>query len=267
MKKKAFHHETYNSSVLGSPSQNQIFETAQPDAQNYKFHDSKLITFAILLLALSFTFAHATVPTGYHIDKNFNVIPNDPKANKKVVLLTIDDGPTIRSNDILKILTKENIKVIFFINGINVKNNPNVLKNEIKAGNAIGNHTWDHKNLKKLKDAQVQKEIDQNTALIKKETGIASHFFRPPDGITGTFAKAYVQKNGMIIMNWSDAAIDWDKSAHDKKVFIANVMKGLHPGAVILMHEHPWSLSALPDLITTLKSKGYTFVDPKDITN
>lgn len=201
----------------------------------------------------------------YKITKDFKIVPTDEKENKKVVLLTIDDGPSRQSSDIVKTLSDENIHAIFFINGINVKSYPDAIKQEYNAGNMIGNHTWSHKDLKKITDTQAKKEIDDNTEIILKETGVKPIFFRSPFGKLSSFAKTHVEKEGMLAFNWSDAAIDWDKKTKDKTVFIKNVMKDLKPGSIILMHEHPWSRDALPDLIKEIKSKGYTFVDPKDI--
>jgi peptidoglycan-N-acetylglucosamine deacetylase len=201
----------------------------------------------------------------YKITKDFKIIPTDTKGNKKVVLLTIDDGPSAQSADIVKTLKDANIHAIFFINGINVKSHPDALKQEYAAGNMIGNHTWDHKNLHLIKDETAKKEIDMNTDIIVKEVGVKPIFFRSPFGALTSFAKDYTEKEGMLPFNWSDAAIDWDKKTKDKKVFIHNVMKDIAPGSIILMHEHPWSRDALPDLIKEIKAKGYTFVDPKDI--
>ena len=58
---------------------------------------------------------------------------------------------------------------------------------------------------------------------------------------------------------------DWEKPARAKDVFISNVTKNLTPGSIILIHEHPWSLSNLDALLSTLDSLGYTYVDPNNI--
>lgn len=201
----------------------------------------------------------------YKITKDFKLTPVNGDANKKVVLLTIDDGPSAQSVDIVKILSEQNVKAIFFINGMNHKAHPEAIKEEFNAGHMIGNHTWSHKHLKKLKDTEAQKEIDSNSDLIKKETGQDTLFFRAPYGILSTFAKKHTGEQGMIEFNWSDSALDWERNSRDKKVFINNITKSLRPGSIILMHEHTWSRDSLPDLITEIKAKGYTFVDPKNI--
>ncbi|MNW12727.1 hypothetical protein D3C71_2104930 [compost metagenome] len=46
---------------------------------------------------------------------------------------------------------------------------------------------------------------------------------------------------------------------------IKNVTDQLHSGSNILMHELPWTVEALDKLLTTLESKGYSFVDPRSI--
>jgi peptidoglycan/xylan/chitin deacetylase (PgdA/CDA1 family) len=203
----------------------------------------------------------------YKIDKYFNLIPIDPNGNKKVVLLTIDDGPSKQSENLMAILGKHNVKAIFFINGIHDKEYKGVIKKEYDAGHAIGNHTWQHLNLSKIKDDVALREIDSTTKLITEITGEKPTFFRSPFGVSSEFSRAHLKKENMISMNWSASTLDWEKSARDKKVFVNNVMKDLHPGAIILMHEHQWDTDALDDLLTEIEKKGYTFVNPKNLTN
>jgi peptidoglycan/xylan/chitin deacetylase (PgdA/CDA1 family) len=68
-------------------------------------------------------------------------------------------------------------------------------------------------------------------------------------------------------MNWTSSAKDWEFETRDKNIFIGNVMKNLHPGEIILIHEHKWSAEYLDELLTAIESEGYTFLDPKNITN
>lgn len=202
---------------------------------------------------------------GYYINKNFDVVPNDKKANKKVILLTIDDGPSKYSKVIVATLLKHKAPAIFFINGMHNKKNLGTIAFEANSGFAIGNHTWSHANLKKIKNDSIVREIDSNTKLILELTGKEPAFFRPPYGAINKFTRDLVKKNNMIFMNWSGAVLDWEKSAKDEKVFLSNVMNNLHSGEILLLHEHEWTAKYLDTLLTTLEQKGYTFVDPKDI--
>lgn len=203
----------------------------------------------------------------YHIYKNSILVPNEKNGNKKVILITIDDGPTIRSKEIMGILKKHNAGAIFFINGSHDKDAPDEIIEEYKQGFMVGNHTYSHLNLKREKNfSKVKDEINKNTKLIKDKTGIPPKFFRPPYGEFNKEIKDFIKSEGMTMMNWSGAAKDWEKSTKNEEVFISNVMNNIHGGEILLIHEHPWTLKYLDKLLTTIKEKGYTFIDPSQIT-
>jgi peptidoglycan/xylan/chitin deacetylase (PgdA/CDA1 family) len=202
----------------------------------------------------------------YQMNKNSDLIPKNPQGPTNVVLLTIDDGPTKRSQKMMDVLDKHHAKAIFFINGMHVKNDQvDTLKEEARRGNAVGNHTWSHPNLEHATDVNMKHEIDSNMKIIEKETGTPPRFFRPPYGLSTKAVREYVKVNGMIYMNWTGSVKDWEPSAKEKDVFIENVLKDLHPGEIILLHEHPWSAEYLDELLTAIEGKGYTFLDPKNI--
>lgn len=194
------------------------------------------------------------------------VAPKNILNKNKIVLLTIDDGPSVRTKDMMAILKNHNAKAIFFINGMNDKYRPGVIEEIAKEGFYVGNHTWSHLNLKKQNDDSIiNKEINKNSELIKKLTGTPSLFFRAPFGESNPHIRKIVKDDGMIFMDWSGTAMDWDKSTVEKDIFVNNVMNNVHSGSIILIHEHPWSLANLDALLIKLEGEGYTYVDPKNI--
>ncbi len=203
----------------------------------------------------------------YRIDKSFDVVPIDPAGNKKIVLLTIDDAPASSKtiDPILKAMADENVHAIFFVMGDLIQWHPLLLKEIADNGHTIGNHTWDHANLKKITDEQAKKEIDSTTAIIQKTLGITPQFFRPPYGAYTDYVKAYTAENKMVLMNWSLGGEDWVKKYETKDALIMHVLEQLHPGANILMHEHPWTAEAMPEIIKGIKDAGYTIVEPSEI--
>lgn len=202
----------------------------------------------------------------YRIINRSTVISTNILNKNKVLLLTIDDGPSSRTLQIIDVLKKHNAKAIFFINGIHDSANAGVIEQTNEEGFAVGNHTWDHLNLKKEKDTKIiEKEITRNSELINKLTGTPPRFFRAPYGSSNTYIRKFVKDNGMIYMDWSGSAMDWTKPAKEKDIFVSNVMNSLHSGSIILIHEHPWSLANLDTLLTKLETDGYTYVDPKNI--
>ncbi|MFX3646473.1 MAG: polysaccharide deacetylase family protein [Paenibacillus sp.] len=204
----------------------------------------------------------------YHMNENYYIKPNDDSNPSKVVLLTFDDGPKEEKMiiSLIDTLDKHNAKAIFFVNGYRVKSHPELLKLIHERGQIVGNHAWDHEDLQKMSKSEVAKQVTDVQKIVKDTIGEEPQFFRPPFGSGNDALKAAVKKNGMLYMTWSNGSLDWDKSTKDKpEKVIQNVLDQLNPGSNILMHELPWTVEALDELLTKLEKKGYSFVDPRAI--
>ncbi|MEO2207187.1 polysaccharide deacetylase family protein [Paenibacillus pabuli] len=204
----------------------------------------------------------------YHMNENYYIKPNDENGKKKVVLLTFDDGPKEEEmiNGLIDTLDKHHAKAIFFVNGYRVKSHPELLKLIYEREQIIGNHAWDHEDLKKMSASEAAKQVTDVQHIVKETIGVEPEFFRPPFGSGNDALKEAVKKNGMLYMTWSNGSLDWDKSTQNKpEKVVQNVLDQLNPGSNILMHELPWTVGALDDLLTKLENKGYSFVDPRSI--
>lgn len=209
----------------------------------------------------------------YRMDEKYDIVPIDPNGNKKVLLLTFDDGPKDKSmiEPMLDILEKHNAKAIFFLNGYRIKQKPELLKLLHERGQIIGNHAWDHIQLKKETNEKIDQQLRDVQVIVKEITGNTPVFFRPPFASYNNYVKAAAKSEKMLFMTWSNGSLDWDLENKGFSVetkaaaVITNIMKLLHSGSNILMHELPWTVQALDDLLTQLEAKGYTFVDPQSI--
>ncbi|MNN11570.1 Peptidoglycan-N-acetylglucosamine deacetylase [compost metagenome] len=205
----------------------------------------------------------------YHINKAYNVVPNEEGIDKKVVLLTFDDGPKEQEmvNGLLDTLDKHQAKAIFFVNGYRVKANPDLLKQIHDRGQIIGNHSWDHIDLKKENSDNARKQVEDVQQIVEDTIGERPRFFRPPFGSGNENLHKIAEDNSLIYMTWSNGSLDWDsKSKNKPEVVIQNVMDQLHNGSNILMHELPWTVEALDELLSKLEGQGYSFVDPRAIS-
>lgn len=213
--------------------------------------------------------APEVVKKEYHMNKNYDIVPNDPNGNKKIVLLTFDDGPKEQAMNqaLIDILKKHNAKAIFFLNGYRIKQKPELVQLIHNSGNIIGNHAWDHDNMKSMTNEEIDQQVDDVQKIVKELTGQQPEFFRPPFGSGNDYLKTKVKDNKMLYMTWSNGSLDWDMTNknNDSGKVIENVMKQLHGGSNILMHELPWTVKALDTLLTQLEEKGYSFVDPNAI--
>ncbi|WP_338134412.1 polysaccharide deacetylase family protein [Cohnella candidum] len=192
------------------------------------------------------------------------------KSPDKVVLLTFDDGPKekVMLTRILDALDKHHAKAIFFVNGYRIKAHPELLKLIDDRGQVIGNHSYDHIMLGKEKEAKIRDQIESVQKMVHDVVGKTPVFFRPPFASANDAVHQIAKENDLLFMTWSNGSLDWDlgKNVKNKpQAVIDNVMKQLHPGSNILMHELEWTSETLDNLLTQLEAKGYSFVDPNSI--
>ncbi len=188
--------------------------------------------------------------------KVINSIP--VKAGDKVFALTFDDGPWPESTrQILRVLKDNNVKATFFMVGQEVSRRPQVAREVLAQGHAIGNHSWDHPSRPRDPIMQVQKTNEQ----IKKVIGYTPTIFRPPYGILAGMAHE-AEREGDPVFLWSADSVDWSRPGVEK--IVSRILNQARPGGISLMHDgggnRSQSVAALPLIIQGLKARGYTLV-------
>lgn len=207
------------------------------------------------------------IEQNYYMDHNYTIRPKHDEIHKKVVLLTFDDAPKDEAvlSSILDTLEQFQAKAIFFVNGYRAEQQPELLKLIADKGHLIGNHSWDHVNLKEVPAEQLEKQIGDVQRLVEEVTGEAPLFFRPPHGAGSDAVRAKAAEHHLLFMNWSNGSRDWMEGYQTTEKIIDSVLEQLHSGSNILMHELPWTAEALGPLLTVLQEKGYGFVHPASI--
>lgn len=194
-------------------------------------------------------------PTAYVGSIPSNLLDPD----KKVMYLTFDDGPnTTYTPRLLKVLKKHNAKATFFVLGQNVARNKAQMKELYAAGHAIGSHTWDHPNLKKLTASAVQEQMERTDEAI----GARTTCMRPPYGATNKATrKVLVDDMDKWVLHWDLGSGDWLR--YDAAKIADTLVTGAKNGALTLMHDGGGKRDATIDgvdmALTTLAKQGYSF--------
>jgi peptidoglycan/xylan/chitin deacetylase (PgdA/CDA1 family) len=176
---------------------------------------------------------------------------------EKSVVLTFDDGPSRLLPQFLDVLKQEDVPAVFFWQ-TRLLHPKRPWQRVLEEGHVIGTHTVKHRNLVELTYEQQYEDIKNSISTIEQTTGSKVRFLRPPYGrFNADTLEAAKQLNVTPVM-WKVASMDWELK-NDSRQLISNVTKNLEDGAVILLHELPQTLDALPDLITAIKEKGYSF--------
>jgi peptidoglycan/xylan/chitin deacetylase (PgdA/CDA1 family) len=188
-------------------------------------------------------------------------------TDKKVVALTLDDGPDPRyTPTVLELARTKGLKLTFFLVGREIQLHPELARKEVAEGHVIGNHTWDHPTLTYDTESQDISEIERCEDEIEGICGKRTHLFRPPKGMWDgdTFLAALGLGYRMVL--WSVALEH--HSAKTPEAMAERVIRKIRPGMIILAHDgepcHPidreQTIRALPILVEGLQKQGYQFV-------
>jgi len=159
------------------------------------------------------------------------------------ICLTFDDGPNEYTLKNLETLKRFNLKTTFFVVGKNCQKFPQILKEIVKEGHSIGNHSFSH-SIKFFFD--FKREIERTREIIKEITGIETKIFRPPYGFLHPWLKNYLLKNGYKILLWDVDSKDW-KGKIDQKIF-----QKIKPNSILLFHDCLETSLALPKILENL---------------
>jgi peptidoglycan/xylan/chitin deacetylase (PgdA/CDA1 family) len=158
-------------------------------------------------------------------------------SNERVVALTFDDGPNPPyTNRILDVLAKERVHATFFLVGRAVTAYPDVVRRELREGNAIGNHTWDHPHLIVMTRTQIHRSIMRTDAAIYSATGTHTKLMRPPFGARDWSVMQVAHKLGYTVVMWSvPLARDWEYPPPG--VIAQRVVPRVRDGSIIVLHD------------------------------
>ena len=180
----------------------------------------------------------------------------------KPIALTFDDGPGPNTPAILDILEHEHVPATFFMVGRQIRGSEAVIRRIVDDGFRVGDHTWDHADLRDVTGQALRDEIDWPLNLLNPLLRTDTvKCVRPPYGNSTPELRALLADRGLAEAQWSVDPEDWKNPG--SRAVIERVLGHAFPGAVVLMHDggsHHGTVEALPTIITMLKAAGYSFV-------
>lgn len=192
-------------------------------------------------------------------EDNYDIL-NYTKSDK-MVAFTFDDGPSYNTIKIVNTLVKYDSKATFFLVGNQIEKYTKTMDVLVKNGMDIGNHTYSHKELTKLRDKEILKEIDLTNEVIYNKTGIKPMFLRPS---YGAMNKRIKKLSTMPIIVWNIDTLDW--KYHNSNKIKDKILKYVSDGDIILMHDtYVATLNAVEMVIPELKKQGYKIVSVSEL--
>lgn len=186
----------------------------------------------------------------------------------KKVALTFDDGPHSRYTlRILDILKGHKVKACFFLLGKNVEYYPEIARRIKREGHLIGNHTYSHRHLRRLKPENILRQIEKAEKVYKNILNLKPKFFRPPYGEYNKTVENLARERGYKLVGWEVCANDWESPPPE--LIAERTTSQVSDGSIVLLHDganlrHGESrintVRALPKIIKVLRAKGFKLV-------
>jgi peptidoglycan/xylan/chitin deacetylase (PgdA/CDA1 family) len=183
------------------------------------------------------------------------------------VALTFDDGPWSDTPRFLDVLERERVPATFFMIGRQVPGHDDVLRRMLRDGDAIGNHTFDHPDLRRLSASGVRHELSATNDAIHHAVGYRPCLFRPPYGAYDRTVVRLAVARHMTTVTWDVDPRDWSRPGIG--TIEQRVRAQTRSGSIVLMHDgggpRGQTLAALPHIVHALRGRGMRMVTVADL--
>lgn len=186
-------------------------------------------------------------------------------SGKKGVAITFDDGPDpLTTPLLLKLLEKYQIKATFFITGEKAAGHPELVKELVRRGHLVGNHSYNHRYRILFKSSPTIVEDIEAAQKVFNDFGIRPLAYRPPAGITSPRLRSALLKTGMYLVNFSCRPLDGGNRRISN--LAKKILDRIRPDDIVLLHDlrppdksliSAW-LTEIEILLVGIDAKGLT---------
>jgi len=182
--------------------------------------------------------------------------------HQRMIALSFDDGPSPYTPQIVRTLVRMKVHATFFVVGQQLNYFSNALKEEVRYGFTIGDHTENHAWLIRLNQAGQYAQIRNDAARLEHLGAPLPRLFRPPYGAYNARTLAILRRLRMLMVMWSIDPGDWRRPG--TSAIVADVLANARPGAIVILHDgggdRSQTVAALPAIINGLRRRHYRLV-------
>jgi peptidoglycan/xylan/chitin deacetylase (PgdA/CDA1 family) len=180
---------------------------------------------------------------------------------RREVAIGFDDGPWRDTPAFVRMLERSRARATFFMIGRQLTPEyRDMLLRELKDGDALGDHTFNHPDL--TRSGRVRAELQQTIGAIRALSGYTPCVLRPPYGTYDGSVLRIARSLGLATVLWNVDPSDYSQPGVG--VIVRRVLAQVRPGSIVISHDgggtRTETLDAYPAIIAALRSRGYRIV-------
>jgi peptidoglycan-N-acetylglucosamine deacetylase len=162
------------------------------------------------------------------------VIEHRHETAEPVVALTFDDGPSEWTEQILDLLVAHGGAATFFALGACAQRRPDTLRRIYERGSEVGNHTFSHRRLTSLSDADVLDELSRTTSVLEQITDRRLRYWRAPFFGSDERVCSVAEQTGLEEVRCSVMTADYEWGP---ELIFETVVDQARPGSIVDLHD------------------------------
>ena len=183
---------------------------------------------------------------------------------EKGIWLTLDDGPCPETTPaVLDLLDEQGATATFFLIGERAVKYPELVREILRRGHGVGNHSWSHPRATFwcLGPVRTWREISRCQSALTEITGEAPVWFRAPVGHYNFFVHPVLKKLGLGLLSWSSRGFDGGGLPLEEVK--RRIRATADEGGIVLAHEGtPYAVEVVADVLALARERGWEVAIP-----
>lgn len=188
-------------------------------------------------------------------------------TKSQVIALTIDDGPSRYTREILDVLRDNDATATFFIIGSQARDSDQreTLKEIVRSGSELGNHAMYDEPSRSLNDGILSDQIQSVEQVITESYAVIDvenppKYFRPGSGIFNKRMREVMKMLGYRMVLGS--VYPHDPQIPYWRVNANHILSMLEPGSIVVCHDRrSWTVPMLKKVLPEARRRGYRIVN------
>jgi len=211
---------------------------------------------ALAILGASASTAVGATPTGCEVPD----IKGEPlrqaaayAGDTDKVAVTFDEHLGPNTEAILDTFAASGMTGTFYQVGRDIRDHRAKARRIVADGHELGNHSWSHADQTALTSREIFEDLRSANRAAERVTGFRPCTFRPP-GLRWNRTEA--RQVARLDLEPIGATRGNDVFVADPAAICANALEAIMPGDIILMHQVPGSVEALPCILRGIRERG-----------